>query len=592
MISKKCSKCGKENDIEAKFCMSCGTVLVIEEQQTLGMELSSIVRDADELRKENKYLDALSLYEKAAELGDVHSQIWAGNFYDRGLGVEPDYAKALRWFEMAAKQNSDIALNNIGAMYENGKGVDKNVDKAIEYYLLSSGVGNSYASKNLASIYHFGNGVSQNYEVAVEYYNLALDQGSEDAVLHNNLGVLYMDGLGTPKDYDKAERLLTFAVQKGHEKAKENIQILLNSRADALRVEKRYLEAFSLYKKSAEQGDPHSQLWVGNFYDRGLGVEIDYAKALYWFEMAAKQNNNTAINNIGVMYENGKGVEKNIYKAIDYYLLASNAGNSYASVNLAQIYDLGKGVPQNYKLALKYYTLAIDQGSEDAVLYNNLGIIYMEGKGTPKDKDKGERLLNIAIEKGNEQAKKNLETYKKVTSPIGFFNAVKDGMKENSINIDNEIGKAVSNWAIDAFAEGVCLKWGSNTIDKNEKPAKIQIFVHQYGLQIINGFKNESKLINEKQIISLHQDESFFKKDKSIIGRGLVGGLLLGPAGAIVGGMSGFGTKEAKMYILTIKYAEKNNDLVKEIIIASEKNFEGFINGVHSTMQIGGIKIS
>jgi len=32
-------------------------------------------------------------------------------------------------------------------------------------------------------------------------------------------------------------------------------------------------------------------------------------------------------------------------------------------------------------------------------------------------------------------------------------------------------------------------------------------------------------------------------KDKSVIGRAIVGGLLLGPVGAIVGGMSGIGTK-------------------------------------------------
>lgn len=40
--------------------------------------------------------------------------------------------------------------------------------------------------------------------------------------------------------------------------------------------------------------------------------------------------------------------------------------------------------------------------------------------------------------------------------------------------------------------------------------------------------------------------------DKSVIKRALVGGILLGPVGAIVGGMSGIGTKKNKAYYLKI----------------------------------------
>lgn len=40
------------------------------------------------------------------------------------------------------------------------------------------------------------------------------------------------------------------------------------------------------------------------------------------------------------------------------------------------------------------------------------------------------------------------------------------------------------------------------------------------------------------------QPDEITEKDKSVIGRAVVGGLLLGPVGAIVGGMSGIGTKQ------------------------------------------------
>lgn len=42
------------------------------------------------------------------------------------------------------------------------------------------------------------------------------------------------------------------------------------------------------------------------------------------------------------------------------------------------------------------------------------------------------------------------------------------------------------------------------------------------------------------------------EEDKSVVGRALVGGLVFGVVGAVVGGMSGIGTKEHKDYCLKI----------------------------------------
>ena len=189
-------------------------------------ETLEISNKADQLRAEGNYSSALLLYEKAAALGHAHSQVWAGNFYDRGLGTEKDYVKAVRWFELAAKQNNATAINNLASMYEKGKGVPQNGRKAADLYLLASQRGNYYASKNLASLYHFGKVLPQNYELAAKYYNIALDQGSTDNVLLNNLGVLYMDGKGVPQDFIKAKKLLSMAIQGGNKSAKSNLDLL------------------------------------------------------------------------------------------------------------------------------------------------------------------------------------------------------------------------------------------------------------------------------------------------------------------------------------------------------------------------------
>lgn len=56
------------------------------------------------------------------------------------------------------------------------------------------------------------------------------------------------------------------------------------------------------------------------------------------------------------------------------------------------------------------------------------------------------------------------------------------------------------------------------------------------------------------------------KKDKTVIGRGIVGGLVLGPLGAIVGGMSGIGQKHNKGNYLVLNYRSSDNEEIKVII--------------------------
>ena len=97
-------------------------------------------------------------------------------------------------------------------------------------------------------------------------------------------------------------------------------------------------------------------------------------------------------------------------------------------------------------------------------------------------------------------------------------------------------------------------------IDKIFPPYNIRIIINkrQGKLDFINPFPFADKtpklsidfddlcaagLIDQQSSLKVVQEAGTIQKEKSVIGRAVVGELLLGPVGAIVGGMSGIGTK-------------------------------------------------
>jgi hypothetical protein len=80
----------------------------------------------------------------------------------------------------------------------------------------------------------------------------------------------------------------------------------------------------------------------------------------------------------------------------------------------------------------------------------------------------------------------------------------------------------------------------------------------------------KSTLIKEKKIIKIEQitdvyygvQKDIVEVNKSVIGRAVVGGLLFGDVGAIVGAVSGIGTKKKQeaRWVFIISYTENGKD--------------------------------
>lgn len=89
-------------------------------------------------------------------------------------------------------------------------------------------------------------------------------------------------------------------------------------------------------------------------------------------------------------------------------------------------------------------------------------------------------------------------------------------------------------------------------------------------------------IISFKQIIATNvlTENEILQEDKSVVSRAIVGGVLLGPLGTIIGGMSGVGNKTNKQihYYLIINYKNKDGEIkIISFETAGFSNWRSFI---------------
>lgn len=84
-----------------------------------------------------------------------------------------------------------------------------------------------------------------------------------------------------------------------------------------------YRTALKVWLPQAEAGDPEAQNYVGQIFEKGLGLEKDYQSAAHWYEKAAKQGFAEAQINLGYLLEKGLGVAQDSAKALNLYRQAS-----------------------------------------------------------------------------------------------------------------------------------------------------------------------------------------------------------------------------------------------------------------------------
>ena len=89
-----------------------------------------------------------------------------------------------------------------------------------------------------------------------------------------------------------------------------------------------YATALKIWLPLARDGDPAAQSYVGEIYEKGLGVDPQHELAAAWYLKAAKQGYARAQINLGVLYEKGLGVPQSKVKAVEWYRRASGLGDA------------------------------------------------------------------------------------------------------------------------------------------------------------------------------------------------------------------------------------------------------------------------
>jgi len=83
--------------------------------------------------------------------------------------------------------------------------------------------------------------------------------------------------------------------------------------------------SLKVWRPLAEAGDTTAQAYVGEMYEKGLGVAPDYAEAAKWYRRAADKGNARAASNLGFLYEQGLGVKKDPAEAVSWYRRATGS---------------------------------------------------------------------------------------------------------------------------------------------------------------------------------------------------------------------------------------------------------------------------
>ena len=351
-----------------------------------------------------------------------------GLAYEKGDGVEVDYAKAKAFYEEAALLGSVQAIHNLGGLYNWGMGVEENRAVALDFWEEAAGAGNMYSSFNMANAFLNGNGRQRNEDRALEYYLASFEQGYEPAICQ------YGDIMSRryPDDVLRIVELMENAALNGEALCIRAISWLLFEGFDKHSDAEKLLHWVNYGVSLNNAEATYVKALIYDFDKTSIDSDPEIAKQYYL--KAAELGRESAFANLGFMYEEGKFGHEDPISAKYYYEQAIEADETWGYNNLATFYYRGTGKEVNYEKARELYEIAAKRGNSYA--YSNLGGMYAYGNGVEVDAYKAESLYKKSIELGFDKAKiylaelylnQELSIFNRALALDYLYEAIQDG---------------------------------------------------------------------------------------------------------------------------------------------------------------------
>ena len=339
----------------------------------------------------HSYVEARSLWEKAAKSGDATAMYKLAGMIERGEGGDQDLDQAVGWYSAAAQKGVSGAADKVTALSDRMRKEAVAVEAANQ----AAEKARQNAAKKQAQA---------DAAVKAKQDQQAAKQAAADAAAQQQV-----DQEATAKaDADTAERpapnpppsVTAGPQQDNAARVTSYSQSGKQSSNDAVPPDA--VQQMATAQPSAG-ATADSKVSAEDAFTRGLnaaagrGVAKDDAEAAKWFRIAADQGYAPAENNLGFLYSEGRGVKKDAALAAIWFKKAADQNYAPAQTSLGMLYATGSGVLKDDTEALALYSSAASQNYAQGTA--NLAQMYADGRGIEKDERTAQFLLSSVKEK-------------------------------------------------------------------------------------------------------------------------------------------------------------------------------------------------
>lgn len=305
-----------------------------------------------------KSQEAVRMFKKGLDAGDLSCTYWYGKLLFDGKGIKQDREQGVLYMMKAAEHGMPAAMYQVGECYREGLGIAQDDDKAVEMYHKAAALEQSGAEWELAMMYKDGHGTARDYQEALYWFAKAAAKGyarrfkrfCQDSEAENWTATDFMTYLRGMKAYRQGNISEAAGYFKKLEKAKVEEAMLMTALCNLCqtydrRNEKKAIK--SLHTLSSTNARAKYELAL--CYDKAKSTERDAAKAVALLQEAAEAGYGEAQCYLGDMLFEGRGTPRDYQKAVKLYNLAWQSGHltSASAKRLATCYEYAWGTEKN-----------------------------------------------------------------------------------------------------------------------------------------------------------------------------------------------------------------------------------------------------